>query len=231
MTVKNKSKKLPSLARKKNPKETFEQKKKRTDKIVHELSHEYADAKCSLDYENPLQLLIATILSAQCTDARVNKTTPALFARYPNAKAFANADITELETLVRSTGFYKNKAKNIKACCQELVTKYKSQVPKTMEELSALAGVGRKTANVVLGNAYGIPGMVVDTHVTRLSNRLGLVKGQSAVQIEKELEPLIEREHWVNFSHWLISHGRAICTARKPLCDECFLNKLCPKLI
>lgn len=212
-------------------KESQEQKKKRSDKIVKELSHEYADAKCSLDFKSPLQLLIATILSAQCTDARVNKTTPALFKRYKTAQDFANANITELEELIRSTGFYKNKAKNIKACCQQLVEKYNSRLPQTMDELHALPGVGRKTANVVLGNAFGIPGMVVDTHVTRLSHRMGLALGKTAEVIEKELEPLIDREQWVNFSHWMIYHGRAICDARKPKCEECFLAKLCPKII
>jgi endonuclease-3 len=202
-------------------------KKVLADKIVRELSREYADAQCFLDHSNPLELLIATILSAQCTDARVNKTTPALFARYKTPKDYASADLKELEEIIRSTGFYKNKSKNIKACCQEIMNRHNSTVPQTMEELSALPGVGRKTANVVLGNAFGIPGLVVDTHVTRLTHRMGLTSGKTAEQIERELEPLIEKKHWIHFSHWLISHGRAICTARKPRCTECLVAKIC----
>jgi endonuclease-3 len=212
-----------------SPRESKEAVKARAKKIITQLEKMYPDAHCSLDHESPLQLLIATMLSAQCTDARVNLTTPALFAKYKTAKDFANAKIEDLEQLVRSTGFYRNKAKNIKACAQSLVEKYSGDVPKTMEELSALAGVGRKTANVVLGNAYGIPGMVVDTHVTRLSNRLGLTVGQDAVKLETQLMEIVPKEKWTNFSHLLISHGREICVARTPRCKVCKIFRLCPK--
>ena len=194
------------------------------------MRHYYKDAICALDHESPYQLLVATTLSAQCTDARVNMVTPALFKRFPDAKAMSKAKVSELESLVRSTGFYKNKAKNILACAKELVKNYDGEVPRTMDELSALAGVGRKTANVVLGNAFDIPGMVVDTHVTRLSNRLKLAKGKNAVILERDLEKVVPKEHWISFSHWLISHGRAVCKARKPNCSVCFLESICPKI-
>jgi endonuclease-3 len=189
----------------------------------------YPDAKCSLNYDTPLQLLVATILSAQCTDERVNKVTPELFARFPDAPAFAQADIREIEELVRSTGFYRNKAKNIQGACRKIVEKFKGQVPKRMELLLELPGVARKTANVVLANAYGInQGVTVDTHVKRLSNRLGLTSHQDPVKIEKDLIRLIPQEDWENWSIRLIYHGRAVCQARKPMCDRCELAELCP---
>ena len=219
MTAKNKTKELKNVVL-----------KKRALKVVQLLQRYYPDAKCSLNFSNPVQLLVATILSAQCTDERVNKVTPELFKKCPTANDLANIPVVELEALIRSTGFYKNKAKNISACAKQLVSQYGGRVPETMDQLHALPGVGRKTANVVLGNAFGIPGMVVDTHVTRLSNRLGFVKTENAVLIEQELEPLVPKEHWTHFSHWLIYHGRAVCKARSPECEKCFLSELCPKV-
>src|SRR5262249_8033101 len=189
----------------------------------------YPDAHCELDFQTPLQLLIATILSAQCTDARVNKVTPGLFARYPDAAAFAAAPQEELEEAIRSTGFYRNKAKAIRSCTADIVNRFGGEVPRTLEELTTLQGVGRKTANVVLGNAFGIPGVVVDTHVTRLSNRLGLVRETDAVKIEFALMPIVPRDRWTVFSHWLILHGRRVCAARKPNCAACAIAAHCPK--
>ncbi|KOR35181.1 MULTISPECIES: endonuclease III [Planktothricoides] len=204
-------------------------KEQRAIEILIRLKRLYPDAKCSLNYETPLQLLVATILSAQCTDERVNKVTPALFQRFPDAQAFAEADIAEIENLVRSTGFYRNKAKNIQGACQKIVEKFKGQVPKRMELLLELPGVARKTANVVLANAYGInQGVTVDTHVKRLSNRLALTTHQDPVRIEKDLIRLIPQEDWENWSIRLIYHGRAVCQARKPMCDRCDLAELCP---
>lgn len=202
---------------------------KRQVEIIHLLRHYYASAKCSLDYRNPFELLVATILSAQCTDVRVNKVTPGLFARYPDPKSLAGAELGELEDLIRSTGFYKNKAKNLKACGNELIKKFGGDLPRSVEALSSLAGVGRKTANVVLGNAFGIPAMVVDTHVMRLSNRLGFVKSKIPEKIELRLQEIVPQEHWVFFSHWLIQHGREVCVARTPKCEKCFLEQYCPK--
>jgi endonuclease-3 len=190
----------------------------------------YSDAKCSLDFKSPYELLVATILSAQCTDKRVNMVTPELFKRYPSPQKMAVASQIDVETLIRSTGFYKNKAKNIIQCCKDIVTKHDGRVPNTMEELSNLAGVGRKTANVVLGNAFGVPGMVVDTHVTRITNLLGLSKGKDAVKIEKQLEMVIEKSDWIIFSHLLIEHGRQVCIARRPQCSSCQLLELCPRI-
>jgi endonuclease-3 len=212
-----------------SPRESKAAKIKRAQKIVAQLKKMYPDAKCSLDHANALQLLVATILSAQCTDARVNLTTPVLFARYKTAKDFAEADITELEGLIKSTGFYRNKAKNIKAMAQSLVEKYHGEVPRTLDELHGLAGVGRKTANVVLGNVFGVPGMVVDTHVTRLSNRFGIAEGVDAVKLEHQLMEIIPKEDWTLFSHLLISHGREICKAPTPRCKVCQIFKLCPR--
>lgn len=190
----------------------------------------YPDAHCALDHKNAFELLIATILSAQCTDERVNIVTKGLFAKYPTPEKMAKAKQEDLEELIRSAGFYKNKAKNIKACSQALVEKHHGQVPDKMEDLVNLAGVGRKTANVVLGNAFDIAsGIVVDTHVTRLSNRLGWVKGEDAVTIEKRLCEFVPKDHWIKLSHELIFHGRQICKARKPLCERCFLLEHCPQ--
>jgi endonuclease-3 len=195
------------------------------------LQKTYPDAHCELNFASPLQLLIATILSAQCTDKRVNMVTAELFQKYRTAADFANADLTELEQAVKTTGFFRNKARNIKACCAALVAKHGGEVPRSMAELNALDGVGRKTANVVLGNAFGInDGLVVDTHVTRLANRLGLTKQTDAVKIEQELMSLVPRELWTLFSHWLIWHGRRRCDARKPDCAGCEIAKLCPQI-
>jgi endonuclease-3 len=213
------------------PRETAAEKVGRTQKIISALKRVYPDAHCELDHANPLQLLIATILSAQCTDKRVNMVTAGLFKKYRNANDFAGAAISILENDIRSTGFYKNKAKNIKACCAALVEKFGGEVPRTMDELHALAGVGRKTANVVLGNAFGInEGVVVDTHVNRLSNRLGLARGTDAVKIEQDLMKLVPKDDWALFSHLLIWHGRRRCDARKPDCAHCEIKNLCPQL-
>jgi endonuclease-3 len=198
--------------------------------LLDALDRAYPEARCELDFGSPLQLLIATILSAQCTDERVNKVTPALFAKYPDAAAFANAPQAELEEMIRSTGFYRNKAKAIRSCCADLVRLHGGEVPRTLEALTALQGVGRKTANVVLGNAYGIPGLVVDTHVTRLAHRLGLTREEDAVKIEFALMPIVPRDRWTVFSHWLILHGRRVCNARKPRCSTCTVAALCPRL-
>jgi endonuclease-3 len=198
--------------------------------VLEALDRAYPDARCELNFETPLQLLIATILSAQCTDARVNMVTPALFAHYPDAAAFAAADPATLEGEVRSTGFYRNKARAIRECCADIVTLHGGEVPRTLEALTALRGVGRKTANVVLGNAFGIPGLVVDTHVSRLAHRLALTRESDAVKIEFALMPIVPRERWTVFSHWLILHGRRVCNARKPRCSVCTLAADCPRL-
>lgn len=202
----------------------------RVNALLEQLRELYPDARCALDFRTPLQLLVATILSAQCTDTRVNKVTPALFAAYPDAAAFAAARPAELEAAIHSTGFFRSKAKAIREACADIASKHGGEVPRTLEALTALRGVGRKTANVVLGNAYGIPGVVVDTHVTRLANRLGLTNEVDAVKIEFALMPLVPRESWTLFSHWLILHGRAVCQARKPLCSACPLAPHCPRL-
>ena len=201
----------------------------RVNAILDGLERLYPEVRCELDHETPLQLLIATILSAQCTDARVNMVTPALFKRYPDARALAESDTVELESIIRSTGFYHNKAKNIQGCARLLVEKYGGVVPQTMDELLVLPGVARKTANVVLGTAFGIAvGVVVDTHVTRLSNRLGLTRESDAVKIEDDLMKIIPRERWIRFAHQIIWHGRRVCDARKPRCEDCTLAPLCP---
>ncbi|WP_416672817.1 endonuclease III [Egbenema bharatensis] len=189
----------------------------------------YPDATCTLNYETPVQLLVATILSAQCTDERVNLVTPELFRRFPDAAAMARADLDEIEQLVRSTGFYRNKAKNIQASCRILDSQYQGQVPQRMEELLQLPGVARKTANVVLAHAYGVnAGVTVDTHVKRLSQRLGLTQYTDPIRIERDLMRLLPQPDWENWSIRLIYHGRAVCTARNPACDRCLLFDLCP---
>jgi endonuclease-3 len=193
------------------------------------LERGYPGATTALDFGTPLQLLVATILSAQCTDARVNRVTPVLFAKHPDAAALAAVSQEELEAIVRSTGFFRMKARAIRECCADIVAKHGGEVPRTMEELTALRGVGRKTANVVLGNAFGIPGLVVDTHVSRLAFRLGLTGEKDAVKIESALMQIVPRERWTVFSHWLILHGRAICAARKPRCSVCPLLPHCPR--
>ncbi len=213
------------------PRESTTAKKIRTMKLITVFQRTYPNAHCELNFSNPLQLLVATILSAQCTDRRVNLVTAELFKKYCSAKDFADATLAELQEAVKTTGFFRNKAKNIKACCAVLVEKFGGAVPRTMDELHALAGVGRKTANVVLGNAFGINvGVVVDTHVTRLANRLGLVKGTNAVKLEQELMKLVPQKDWTLFSHWLIWHGRRRCTARKPDCANCEIQNLCPQI-
>jgi endonuclease-3 len=198
--------------------------------VLEQLRELYPDARCALDFRSPLQLLVATILSAQCTDERVNKVTPGLFAAYPDAAAFAAAEPAALERAIHSTGFFRNKAKAIREASADIVAKHGGHVPRTLEDLTALRGVGRKTANVVLGNAYGVPGIVVDTHVIRLANRLGLTGEQDPVKIEFALMPIVPRESWTLFSHWLILHGRAVCNARKPRCSACPLAPHCPRL-
>lgn len=205
------------------------QKKQRALEIVQRLKRMYPKASCSLDYETPFQLLIATILSAQSTDVRVNIVTKTLFKKYPTVDSFANAKPLVLERDIHSTGFFRNKAKSVIGASQAILERHGGEVPRTMEELTALPGVGRKTANVVLGNAFGIDeGIVVDTHVTRVSGRLALTKNSDAVKIESDLVKLIPRSDWTKFSHMLILHGRAICVARKPKCSGCLLNELCP---
>lgn len=189
----------------------------------------YPDAKCALDHQDAYQLLCATILSAQCTDARVNLVTPALFARYPTPEALARAPQPEVEAIIRPTGFFRNKAKSLIGMAQALVAEHRGQVPRTMEELRLLPGVGRKTANVILGNAYGInEGITVDTHVARVSCRLGLTRSDDPVRIERDLMPLFPRQNWALLSHLLIFHGRQVCLARRPHCGECVLADVCP---
>jgi endonuclease-3 len=207
------------------------QRRELANKVVETLRRLYPDARCSLDYRTPLQLLIATILSAQCTDERVNKVTPALFARYRSAADFASADPRELENYIRSTGFYRAKAKNIIACCRALVERHGGELPRSLEELTKLPGVGRKTANVLLGTAWGIPaGIVVDTHVRRLARRMGLTQHTDPDKIERDLMELIPQEEWIAFGHRMIYHGRQVCLARNPRCDQCALNSFCPKI-
>jgi endonuclease-3 len=204
--------------------------RRRALKIDEALTKLYPDAHCALHHKNALELLVATILSAQCTDERVNKVTPALFIRYPDARSYADADIAELERMIQSTGFFRNKAKNIQACCKDLVAKHGGEVPRSMEELVPLAGIGRKTANVILGNAYGIPGIPVDTHVGRLSRRMGLTEHDDPVKVEHDLMELMPKEDWTDFGHRMIFHGRQICHSRKPKCEECVVKKICPKI-
>jgi endonuclease-3 len=196
---------------------------------IRRLEATYPDAKCSLDHDNAYQLLVATILSAQCTDVRVNMVTPDLFARFPDAAALADAEPEDLENRIKSTGFFRNKTKSLLGMARAVVDKHRGEIPRTMDELTHLTGVGRKTANVVLGNAFGInEGIVVDTHVTRVSFRLGLTRATDAVKIEQDLVKVVPREKWTLFSHLLIFHGRAICVARRPLCETCPLWDLCP---
>lgn len=209
--------------------ETELDKKTRLLKIIELLEKEYPKAKTALHYSSPLEILVATILSAQCTDKRVNLVTPSLFKKYKTAKDYANADLAELEQDIRSTGFYRNKAKNIKNAGRMMVERFDSQVPQTMEEILELPGVARKTANIVLSNAYGlIVGIAVDTHVRRLSKRLGLTENMNPDKIEKDLMQIVPKSHWKTITNLLISHGRAVCDARKPKCSICSLNKICP---
>jgi endonuclease III len=213
------------------PRESHEERTARTKKIIARLQAAYPDAHCELNHVRPLELLIATILSAQCTDKRVNIVTRELFKKYQSAADFARADLPALEEAIKTTGFFRNKAKNIKACCQALVEKHGGAVPRTMEELRELGGVGRKTANVVLGNAFNINvGVVVDTHVARLSGRLGLSRESAPEKIEQDLMRLVPREQWALFSHLLIWHGRRRCYARNPDCPNCEVLPLCPRI-
>lgn len=211
------------------PRESQQARTARAQQIIAGLQRAYPDAHCELNYSNPLELLIATILSAQCTDKQVNIVTAELFSKYRAASDYATATQEQLEADVRRIGLYKNKAKNIRACCQKLIEQHGGKVPQTMEALTALDGVGRKTANVVLGNAFGInTGVVVDTHVARLSQRLGLTREESPEKIEQALMSLVPQDQWTLFSHWLIWHGRRRCNARKPDCADCEISKLCP---
>jgi endonuclease-3 len=209
-------------------KESIKKKTLRLQSIYQKLIDKYPQVECALLYSNPFELLIATILSAQCTDARVNMVTPILFNRYPNVFALADATIEELEHIIYSTGFYKAKSANIIACCKSLVEKYQGNIPKSIEELQSLAGVGRKTANVVLGNAFGInAGITVDTHVKRVMSLLGITTSQNAEIVERELMKIIYQDEWTNFTHRIIAHGRETCIARRPKCNDCILNTEC----
>ena len=202
-------------------------KKDKVLQIIHKLEKYYPDSKCSLSFSNPSELLIATILSAQCTDKQVNKVTPILFEKFPDVKSLAEADLDEIKTIIHSTGFYNNKAKSIKKSMISLQDKFGGEVPDKLDDLVKLDGVGRKTANVVLGDGFGIPGIVVDTHVSRLANRLGFTKNKTPEKIEKDLMKNIPREKWTVFGHMIIDHGRKYCKARKPDCENCFLQEEC----
>jgi endonuclease III len=209
--------------------ETLSQKRRRTRQLIRRLKAAYPDARCSLHYSNPLELLVATVLSAQCTDERVNRVTESLFKQYRTANDFAGAPPGELEEAIKSTGFYRNKAKALRSCCAELVAQHGGEVPSNMAVLVQLPGIGRKTANVILGNAYDVAeGIVVDTHVRRVAGRLGLTKHTDPDQIEQELLQLVPREDWIIIGHLLILHGRRICSSRAPKCPVCPVNDLCP---
>ena len=226
--MKKSSKAAPKRARKPAGKR-FAPAAQRAPEIYDRLEREYPDAECALDHRNPYELLVATILSAQCTDKRVNMVTPALFEKYPDPQAMSVARQETLEEMIKSTGFFRNKSKSLLGMSNAVVEKHGGMVPRTMDELVALPGVGRKTANVVLGNAFGTnEGVVVDTHVSRLSQRLRLTKHTDPVKIEQDLIGLFPRERWTMLSHLLISHGREICDARRPLCERCVVNHLCP---
>lgn len=217
--------------KKKAPRRTrrFAPAKERAPEIYRRLAAEYPDATCALDHRNPFELLVATILSAQCTDKRVNMVTPPLFSKYPNAEAMSAAKPEELEEMIKSTGFFRNKTKSLLGMSTAVSEQHGGSVPQTMEQLVRLLGVGRKTANVVLGNAFGLDeGVVVDTHVSRLSNRLGLSRERDPVKIEQDVMALFPREQWTMLAHLLISHGREICNARRPLCEKCVVSDLCP---
>ena len=208
--------------------ETASEKKKRAVSILSILQDEYPKAKCHLNFDGPFELLIGCILSAQCTDKRVNEVTPGLFKKYPTPHGFAKADLGELEQEIHSCGFYRAKAKSILNCSKALVEEYGGEVPSTMDELTRLAGVGRKTANAVLGNYFGTPGIIVDTHIKRLSTRLNLTTNSDPTKIEFDLMELIPQEKWTFFSNSLGDHGRTVCHARKPMCGDCMISHLCP---
>lgn len=219
------------MARRTSVKESAAALATRAQAVARQLARDYAGAECALLHESPLELLIATILSAQCTDQRVNLVTPELFRKYPTAQALAKAPLADLEEVIRSTGFYRNKARNIQGCCQKLVSEHGGKVPTTLDALTNLPGVGRKTANVVLGTAMGVAsGVVVDTHVGRITRRLGLTKQADPVKVERDLMELLPQSEWINFSHRLIHHGRQVCLARKPKCETCTLSELCPRI-
>jgi endonuclease-3 len=200
-------------------------------RVLGILEREYPEAHCSLNFETPFQLLVATVLSAQCTDERVNLVTPVLFKKWPDAEALAEARVEEIESVIRSTGFFKNKALSLSQLSKKIVESHQGEVPRTLETLTALRGVGRKTANVVLGNAFGIAGLVVDTHVGRLCRRLGFTRASNPEIVEAEMMKIVEQKLWTQFSHFLIAHGRAICTARKAKCEECPVSEYCEKRI
>ena len=210
------------------PRESQADRKKRALRINRKLAKAYPDADCALEYETPFQLLIATILSAQCTDKMVNSVTPALFAKYPDARAMSRATLPDLEVLVKSTGFYRQKAKSLLNTSTDIVEKFGGEVPRTLEELTTLRGAARKTANVVLGNAFDIPGLTVDTHMKRINQRLGLTRHDDPVKIERDLMELVPQKDWTWFSHRVIHHGRSCCDARKPQCERCPLRSDCP---
>lgn len=211
------------------PRESKTARKERAARVYQHLADEYPDAKCALDYGSPFQLAVATILSAQCTDVRVNMVTPELFRRHPDARSLAGAQQEEVEELIRSTGFFRNKARSLLGMAKAVMEDHDGELPRTMKELAALPGIGRKTANVVLGNAFGIDeGVVVDTHVKRLSGRLGFTAETNPDKIERDLMALFPNETWTMLAHLLIYHGRKVCPARKPRCNECAVSHLCP---
>ncbi len=212
-------------------KESLKNKRARMHQIIEILYDTYPDSKCSLEHKSPFQLLISTMLSAQCTDERVNKVTPKLFEHYPTAESMASAPVEQLAELVRSTGFFNSKSRNMSSCAQTLLQEYGGEVPANLDALVKLSGVGRKTANVVLGTGFHIPGLVVDTHVIRIGNLLGMTNKRDAVKIEMELQKLIDKEDWVMFTHLIIDHGRAVCIARRPQCHICVLAAFCPSVL
>lgn len=225
-----KKRRSPKRATLNSKRESTGEKTVRVARVVELLEKYYPKAECALHHTSALQLLVATILSAQCTDERVNLVTPILFEEYPDAQSLSRAPLEKLEEIIRPTGFFRNKAKNIQQCCKTLVEKYDGEVPQKLEQLVELAGVGRKTANVVLGVAFGIAsGVVVDTHVGRLCRRLGFTNSDDPVKIEREVVNILPQEKWISFSHQLIWHGRKVCKARGPQCGSCFLSELCMK--
>ncbi len=236
MSVKKAKKKTSGIARitartKKKAHAPDAKTKKRAMEIFGILSEEFPDAQCMLDHNSPLELLVATILAAQCTDKQVNVVTQTLFKKYTTAEDYVNAPQEELEEDIRSTGFFRNKARSLKKCCRSLIEKHGGEVPSDMDSLTSLGGVGRKTANCVLGNAFGVPGIVVDTHVLRISRRMGFTEGKNPDKVEADLMPLIPQKEWTRFSHVVADHGRKYCAARRPLCDECPAAHLCPKIL
>jgi endonuclease-3 len=208
--------------------ESFEDRKRRAARIVRRLARAYPDAQCALQYETPFQLLVATILSAQCTDVMVNRVTPELFRRWGTPEKLAAAEPAEVEALVRPTGFYRQKAKSIQSSAQDIVSRFGSEVPRTLDELTTLRGVARKTANVVLGNCFDTPGLTVDTHMTRVNQRLRLTRESDPVKIERDLMELVPVREWTLYSHRVIAHGREVCDARRPQCEGCALREECP---